>query len=292
MSRFLTVAVLGSLVLLAGCNSSNDDSPLAPGSNTDENFQFVSEDVLGVHSFEGVELGLELSSTLVDSIPGASPSRRWRGPRPAIENGELVITSLSYVLQGTWHVFQVQGYVAGTNPVDTFDLEAVDSVQLIKDGSPILYPDSTMDGFDCRLTFDFWSRTTEDSVSGHHNVAVRLVDEFTLGLNAHVDENIQFQHSDSAKTCDAQVANSLVLTDVELDLSGAGCALLGDILLSSAISVDCQGTGGGFSASVDGVWSIHAVFDGVTDSVTMSNGSNIWTYSEPCDSPAAISLGR
>lgn len=290
MSRFFTAAGLGVLLLLAACNSSDDGSPLSPGNNSDENFQFVSEEVVGDRSFQGVELGINLSSALVDSIPSGSPSRRWLGARPAFEDGEVVILSYSYSLQGSWHVFQVGGFVAVSNPVDTFTLEAVDSIQLIADGSPIIYPDSTMDGFDCRLSFDVWSPTTSDSISGYHDLEMRTLDLTTLGLNADVAENIRFQHSDSAMTCDVSVANSFVATDVEIDFAGDGCPLNGDIVLTSAISIDCQGLGSDFTASVDGVWSIHATYDGVNESYTVSNGSTIWTYTEPCG-PAAISLG-
>lgn len=290
MHRFFAVLSSGVLLLLAACESSNNPAGLTPGNNSDENFQFVSEEVVGDYSFQGVEIGLELSGALVDSIPGGSPVRgRWQA-HPAYEDGELVIESYSYSLQGTWHVFQVSGYVAKYSPVDTFDLEAIDSIQLIADELPIVYPDSTMDGFNYKMQFDVWSRTNSDSVGGHHDVEVRLQDDLTGQLNALLAENIRFQHSDSIKTCDVSVANSFEATDVVIDLVGGGCPLGGSILLTSAISIDCQGSGGGFSTSVDGVWSIHGAFNGVTENYTVSNGSTVWTHSEPCGSAGAMSL--
>ena len=290
MLRFMILAGLGVLLLLAGCESSNNPTSLTPGDNSDENFQFVSEEVVDGYSYQGVEIGIDLSTSLVDSIPGSTAMRRLRQARPAYEDGEVVIESYSYSLQGTWHVFQVSGYVAKYSPVDTFNLEAIDSIQLVSNETPIVYPDSTMDGFDYRFQFDLWSRTNADSLAGHHEVEMRLQEDFTGLLNADLAENIRFQHSDSAKTCDVAVANSFQASDVVIDLVGGGCPLGGSILLTSAISIDCQGTGGGFSTSVDGVWSIHGTYNGTTESYTVSNGSTVWTHSQPCGGPAAISL--
>lgn len=290
MSRFITMASLGVLLLLAGCESSNNPTGLTPGNNSDENFQFVSGEVVGGYSYQGVEIGIDLSTSLVDSIPGATAMRPLRQARPAYEDGEVVIESYSYSLQGTWHVFQVSGYVAKYSPVDTFNLEAVDSIQLVSDETPILYPDSTMDGFNYKFQFELWSRTNADSLAGYHDVEMRLQDDLTAELNADLAENIRFQHADSAKTCDVSVANSFQASDVVIDLLGSDCPLGGSILLTSAISIDCQGTGGGFSTSVDGVWSIHGTYNGTTETYTVSNGSTVWTHSEQCGSPSAISL--
>ncbi len=290
MSRFVAVLGLGVLLLLAACESSNNPAGLTPGNTSDENFQFVSGEVVDGYSYQGVEIGLDLSGSLVDSIPGGSPVRGHWQASPAYEDGNVVIESYSYSLQGTWHVFQVSGYVAKYSPVDTFNLEATDSIQLVSGDTPIVYPDSTMDGFNYRFQFELWSRTNADSLAGRHDVEMRLLDDFTGELNADLAENIRFQHSDSAKTCDVSVANSFQATDVVIDILGGGCPLGGSIVLTSAISIDCQGTGGGFSTSVDGVWSIHGSFNGVTESYTVSDGSTIWTHSQPCGGPAAVSF--
>jgi hypothetical protein len=186
-------------------------------------------------------------------------------------------------------VFQVSGFVAKSDPVDTFNLVAMDSIQLVADEAPLVYPDSTMDGFNYRLQFDFWSRSTGDSLAGAHDFEIRLSDGFTAILNADLAETIRFQHSDSAKSCDVTVANSFEASNVEMDFLSGGCPLGGSVTLTSAIASDCQGAGGSFTASVDGVWTVHALFNGVTESYTVTDGSTVWTYSEPCGPAAAMS---
>lgn len=275
------------LVLLSGCESSdNPTTPLTPGNNNDANYQFVSEEVVDGQAFDGVDLSLDLTGSLVDSLSAGAPTRAHWAAKPALENGELVIQSYSYSLQGTWHVFQVTGFVALFSPVDTLDLVGLDSIQLLSNEVPITYPDETMDGFDYRLTFDVWSRTDIDSVSARHDVQMRLVDSATANINADMAENIRFHHADSLASCDVSLANTLQINDVTIDIENGGCPLSGTVVLTSAISLDCQGTGGNFSTSVDGVWTIRGYFNGVTEDFTVTNGSAVWTSSEPCSGPA------
>lgn len=187
-------------------------------------------------------------------------------------------------------MFQVTGFVAISSPVDTLDLVGVDSIQCLSNEIPIQAPDDTMDGFDYRLHFQLWSRSDSDSLAGHHDVRMRLVDSATANLNGELSENIRFQHSDSVATCDVSVANSFVANGVHINIGEDTCPLSGSIVLTSAISVDCQGTGGNFSASVDGVWTIRGYFDGVTEDYTITDGSTLWTRSEPCGQPALFDL--
>lgn len=291
MSSFKSLlAPAFGFLLLAGCGSSEKPTtPLTTGSTSDPNYRFVSQEVVNDQSFQGVTLGLDLSGSLVDSIPGAVPSRGLLRALPAVENGQLVIESYSYVLQGTWHIFQVSGFVAFISPVDTFDITGVDSIQLMSNEAPILYPDDTMDGFDYRLHFDSWSRIDSDSLAGSHDVSVRLVDSATISANADLAENIHFQHSDSVATCDVSVANSFRATDVLISIDGGGCPLGGTIVLTSAISIDCLGTGGSFSASVDGVWTIRGTYNGVTEDYSITDGTTLWTSSEPCSPASPVS---
>jgi len=291
MFRHAFLLAACGLVLLSGCESSDKaTTPLTPGNNNDANFQFVSDEVVDGQAFEGVDLSLDLTGSLIDSISSGAPTRALWSVKPAIDGGELVIQSYSYSLQGTWHIFQVSGFVALYSPVDTLDLVGMDSIQLLSNEAPITYPDETMDGFQYRLTFNVWSRTDIDSASGHHDVQIRLVDSATANLSAEMGENIRFHHSDSVATCDVSLANSLQATDVLIDFGSGGCPLGGSVVLTSAISLDCQGTGGNFSTSVDGVWTIRGHFDGVTEDFTVTNGNTVWTSSEPCGGPAQAAL--
>jgi len=144
MNRFRWLATIfaGLMLIAAGCSSSDSDSnPLIPGNTNDANFQFVEEEVISNQAFEGIELSLDLSGELIDSIPGAIPVRGRFYAEPAIENGEIVIQSYSYSYQNDWHVFQISGFVAIDFPVDTLNLTGIDSIQVMFDGVPQQVPD-------------------------------------------------------------------------------------------------------------------------------------------------------
>ena len=180
MSKRIWSAValgLAAMALVAtGCSDSNDgNNPLNPGNLNDPDFQFVEQNIFD-GAFDGIDVTFELSAMLMDSIPGAAPTRPWVNAEAAID-GDFYLTSYSYNYINDWHVFQVGGYITDGFSGDTVDFTGTDSMQLIADGAPVQVPDSTMEGFDYRVHFDAWSRQSSDSLSGHHQMQIRLVDQ-------------------------------------------------------------------------------------------------------------------
>jgi hypothetical protein len=289
--RWLAVMFAGLMLIAAGCSSSDTDSnPLIPGNNNDANFQFIEEEVVSEQAFEGIELSLDLAGELIDSIPGAAPTRKRFYAEPAIENGTLVIESYSYSFQNNWHVFQVSGYVAIDFPVDTLDLTGIDSIQIMTDGVPQQVPDDFVNSFAFNAHFDVWSRTSSDSISADHQVTATLIDTSLIGIDADLGENIHFTRSDSLGSCDVDLANTFQATDIVMDFEGSGCPQSGTIVITTAVQFDCQGNQQNpWSLSLDGVWTITGTYDGQNENFTFTDGTNVWSASEPCGGSSPIS---
>jgi len=104
-----------------------------------------------------------------------------------------------------------------------------------------------------------------------------------MGLDADLGENIHFTHSDSVGTCDVDLANTFQATDIVMDFEGGGCPQSGSIVVTTAIQFDCQGTQENpWSLSLDGLWTITGTYDGQNENFTFTDGTNVWTSSEPC----------
>jgi hypothetical protein len=292
MNRFrcLAAIIAGLMLVAAGCSSTDSDSnPLTPGDNNDANYQFIEQEVMGDLTFEGIGLSLDLAGTLIDSIPGAAPARPRFYAKPALDGGQLIIESYSYSYQNNWHIFQVDGIVAVDFPVDTFDLVGIDSIQVLSNSVPQQVPDESTDAFAFRAHFDVWSRTSSDSISAHHQVTADRVDTTAINLNADLNENIQFTHTDTAGSCDVLVANSFQATDIVMDFEGADCPQSGSIAITTSVQFDCQGNQSNpWSLSLDGVWTVTGTYDGVTENLTFSDGTNVWTKQESCGGSPGI----
>lgn len=294
--RFWTALALGlaAVAMVAtGCSDSDTNSnPLTTGDNNDPDFQFVEQEVFDI-AFDGIDVSLELSMLLIDSIPGAAPTRLHHGADAAFE-GDLVITSYDYNYTNGWHVFQVTGYIAQAFPVDTFDLEGSNSIQILADGVPQVEPDETTDGFDYDADFDVWSRASSDSISGNHSVQVRMVEglTFMMEINGTLLETVRFTHSDQSGSCDVNVQSSLAASGIQMDFESDGCPLEGSVTASMSYTFDCQGgRDNPWALAGSGVWTVTGRYDGVNESYTFTNGTNVWTTSEPCgDGPAASHL--
>ena len=211
--RFWTALALGlgavAMVAMGCSDSDSEGNPLTAGDNNDPDFQFVEQEVFD-NAFDGIDVSLELSMLLIDSIPGAAPTRLQLGADAAFE-GEFTLTSYNYNYTNGWHVFQVTGYVVERFPVDTFDLVGINSIQILADGVPQSEPDETTDGFDYDADFDVWSRASSDSLSANHSVQVQIVEglTFVMEINGTLLETVRFTHSEQSGSCDVNVQSSL-----------------------------------------------------------------------------------
>ena len=137
-----------------------------------------------------------------------------------------------------------------------------------------------------------------DQLADHRTLDPGLLDELDplliaseadqIRLDGQVEESVFFVHEDTAATCEVNVSHSFSASNVVLDFSADGCPLSGDIQATAVVSADC--TGQNFTLNVDGTWSTRAVYDGVTETVTFSDGTNVWTVENDCNGGPAASL--
>jgi len=283
---------IGACILAVGCSSDNAvNSPLPPGDVNDPDFQFVEDQVFGDQFTGGLDLSMELSTVLLDSIPGAVLSRNaFSRSAHAAAMGDLVFESLSYNYSGGWHIFTCAGYFGTTFPTDTVDFSGIDSVRTLSMGSPQSTPDSTTDEIEFRAHLSAASRSGSFTRDGDHSLDMKLVIEPTMNisLNGQSDEALTFVYEDTAATCDVNVSTSLTVSNVTIDFSSNACPSSGSMSAAASLSMACVGS---LTLSADGTWHASAIFNGDTMTMYLNDGTNSWTVVDSCGTgPVALGL--
>jgi hypothetical protein len=293
MKRFVFAGagalMLGLALVFAAC-SDNSVDPLPAGNPNDPNFQIVNEEVAG-QVFDGVDLALGFSTALVDSIPAPTAVRSHLGSRAATYS-DLVFDNLDYALTNDWHIFNFQGYAVSESLTDTVDVSGVDSIQLLAAGTPITYPDETMDELIYNVHFSAANRAGTASREAVHRIDLTRVNPQTqeTGIDGTVQEVLTLVHADSAGTCDLGVNVDFTADHVVIDFAGNDCPVSGSVNIALALSADCSG--GGLSLAVDGNWSIAGHYTASGGAYTISDGEHVWLGVDDCGSGGAQSVGR
>ena len=90
---------------MTSCSTSTTNSDtLLTGNNNDEGYNWVQSEVFSDQVYAGIDVSLEVSSSFIDSIPGATATRRHLVAESAVD-GDVVITSWSYSFGNDWHHF-------------------------------------------------------------------------------------------------------------------------------------------------------------------------------------------
>lgn len=282
----LAMMIIGVLAAgITGCsNILTTGDTLDVGDNNDVNYQFVEQEIFSDEIYEGIDVSLDLTESLIDSIPGASPTRPHIVAEAA---GSPVLNSLSYTYSNNWHIFTFTGYISEMGSADTVDFTGIDSIQVFDNGQIQQIPDDSSDAFNFRAHFTATGRNNSDSLVADHAVQVALdnVNADLIHLDAQLDEAIWFEYSNSTDTCQVNVTSSFTADDITmLESQGdASCPQSGMITIAVSVMMTCAGGGANpFSLSIDGSWTAVGTFDGSSESFTISDGTNEWTSTEPC----------
>ena len=285
----LAMVITGLLAVgISGCsNSITSGDALDTGDTSNVNYQFVEQEIFSDEIYSGIDVSLDITLSLIDSIPGASPTRRRLVPAAA---GDAVLSSWSYTFANDWHIFTFTGTVTESGSSEIIDFTGIDSIQVFANGQVQQVPDDSSDAFNFRAHFTALNRNGTDSLIADHAVQVALdaVNDSLITFNAQLNEAISFAYSDSAATCQVNVTSSFTAVDIKIMESQdeSGCPLDGTITISVSLSMTCGGTGDNpFSLSVDGSsWTAVGTFDGTNETFTISDGTSQWTSTEPCGS--------
>lgn len=283
MRRFLFAGsaclLLGVVAVFSAC-SDTTTNPLPAGDPADPDFQFV-EDEVSDQVFDGVDLSLEFSTELVDSIPGASGIRTGLRVHAAAYSA-LVFDSLNYSFINDWHVFDFWGYAVSESLEDTVDVSGVDSIQILAAGVPLQVPDSSTDQISFRAHFSAANRAGTATRDGVHRIDLGRTDPQTevTNIDASAQEVFTFAHTTDSGTCDIGVNVDFTADNVVIDFAADDCPQSGTISIALALSADCSG--GGLTLSVDGNWSIVGTFNGDTSNFTYSDGEHVWSGVDSC----------
>jgi hypothetical protein len=293
MKRFLIAGLacllLALLSLFSACSDTVTNS-LPAGDPADADFQFV-EDEVSDQVFDGVDLSLQFSTELVDSIPGAAPLRPGMHVNAATYSA-LVFDSLSYSFTNDWHLFDFWGFAVSESLLDTVDVSGIDSIQILASGVPLQVPDESIDQISFRAHFSAANRAGTATRDGVHRIDISRTDPLTevTNIDGSAQEAISFVHTDTSGSCDIDVNVDFSANDVVIDFAGNDCPQSGSVSIALALSADC--TGGGLTLSIDGNWSVMGTYNGDIGNFTYSDGQNVWSGVDSCDTGGPQGIAR
>lgn len=289
----LVTALLGFAI---GCSNNNDPagSNLIQGDTASGEFQLI-DDLLGEVSMEAMGLAIDLSFEFLDSIPGSQGVRRHDAPR--LSSGEAFVI-LSYQYNYTsdgWHVFTFTGYEADSSMGDTIDIAGTDSIQVLKNNMVMQIPDSTADEIRIRNDFDISSRSGWISATNAYSIDVMgdFADSTAMvTFSGNGLETLDMTFADTSATCTFSISNSVSINNIVAPMDDGDCPTSGTITMVSTVNASCTTLAGSQTGTVDvsGTWTVTGTFKDGNVTATYSNGTTVWTVTEPCDSnaPAAI----
>jgi len=295
MKRFtllFTLLSLGAFItMLPGCSTDDAVTSLIQGDTNSIDFQ-LAENLVGAEAFEAIANSFDLSFIIIDSIPGATFSPKNAMSRQALGGGDeiLVFDSLSYTYDGVWHVFSFSGFVIDTIYNDTITIAGIDSLQTLSGGQTLQVPDSTLD--ELRIRSHFSISENGGSFSANSDAALTItgitIDMVTpVTINGTATETATGSDGDSTLVCDFSFSNALSATNLMFAENGQiDCPTSGTVSVTATIDMSCIGDlGAGVDTiSVSGVWTATGVYtsDGSV-TLTISDGTTVWTTTEPCD---------
>ena len=297
MKRFVLLSAISVSIIaasfFAGCSSSDNSTGnnLIAGDTTAADFRIVS-DFLGSSISDNVASSIDLTFLLWDSIPGVpTTAREHLHPFASADNNGLVLTdwSYSYGSAAGWHVFTFSAYMV--SETDSVNAEGIDSVRFFVDGTPVRYPDSTVDALEIHPHFTIASAVTGSNASSDQGLSIAgLSTDPTqaVTVNGTSSETASLAFVDSSYSCMLDMTNSLSIQNVMAVFEGADCPTSGTMVLSASLDLACAGTGGhtGDSVVVNGGWGLTATFDGDATHMSYTNGTTRWNVVDSCNSNA------
>ncbi|MFQ5453217.1 MAG: hypothetical protein ACE5D6_03415 [Candidatus Zixiibacteriota bacterium] len=296
MKRFAFLTILISLVLflMVGCDEDKTvNSNLIVGDTSSADFQFVQEKVTQDENTD-IGMSLDLTFDLFDQQFGVgAPKLEQSGIMALGQTGDIIlIDSATYTFINGWHVFTFEATVIDMFTNDTLDISGIDSIQIQSNGSTLPEPDSTMDDLRIRNYFNWDFRNKSDSGSGTHliHIAGSTIDSGSVvTINGSANETVYTTVSDTIAECDLDMNNNVNITNVQFVLDGTECPNSGKIMMSSNMDLTCYGQLNSHldSLTVNGTWTVTAVFNGTQVNVTYTDGTTSWSVIEECGSPVA-----
>ncbi|HOP06379.1 MAG TPA: hypothetical protein PLF13_03715 [candidate division Zixibacteria bacterium] len=287
---FLTVTAIILLGLLwaVGCDDSDDSvgSSLPEGDTNDINYQFMTSEVFDEQFLSGIDLSLLMSTMLIDSIPNVTAVGHTLSPALSMdEDDNIFINTGSYANENGWHVFNVDGYMViyDWNSNDTIDFVGIDSIQVLANDSVKYVPDSTIDELRYRVHIDMDSRSDNLSRSAVHSVNMERIagGDDMVEINGTFVESAEAEVSDGTTTCSLMFGSNVTANGIELDLSADDCPQAGSLSATVTVNLSCAGSNSS-QLDVNGTWTVTASYNGVTEKVVISDGTNQWTHVEDC----------
>jgi len=300
MKRFvLLTAILAPVIVMAfiiGCGSSDKSTndSLLPGDTTNPSFQLVS-DFLGEGIAENVSQSINLSFELWDSIPDVTASPRDHYRPMITQAGDSVSLTYTYAYSNGWHIFDFEAYSADIT--DTVVVSGIDSIRFLSEGTPMQFPDSTVDALIIHPHFSINTYVNGSSISSDQALTLsNLSNNPTqpVTVNGASVEIASLVFDDSNSTCTLDMSSTLGISNVVVLLEGDECPSSGSMNLLATLDLACIGVGDnlGDSLNVNGAWNLTAAYTGTATNLRYSDGTTEWNVTDSCGNNPPAGIGR
>ena len=291
----LTVGILVSFVLIAGC--SDDDNKgtnsLTQGDPNDPQYQLVSG-VVGEGLFSNDGAIIDLSMYLAGLIADKNGKHYPLKPQAPEQFDSL---SYTYSYSNFWHIFSLLAIETMWNGVsyDSMIFTGVDSLRFHNPLGPVQYPDSTTNKLDARAHIAVHITTANTDLKNPDGADALISTDASYTIAGHPDTAFYISGT-SADTLAAiligdtlaceigltanQTATSLYLDQIALGAEG-GCPRAGTLRIVSSLDMFCE-TDTDTLLDARGTWTIMFTFDDGMVTININNGVNYWNESWQC----------
>jgi len=289
----LTLLLCGlTLSLFLGCSDDDDDNPLKEGDPNSAEFQFFQETV-AEQPLQLSEYALFSTIALLDSFIIPEQTQK-SGYNFATAEGDplIVFDSVTFNTSGGWFVFYFEFaiYKAGIYEVDTLEVKGTDSIKVYEGGVPVYTLVGEPDSIEARqhIEFDWWNNLGEEATgSSHYNLKIAGTPPDSTVINATSADSLVsrfFPVDDELSLCSLMVVSTTDIDNLVMNLdsvnTGDVCPSAGSIYCTLNLDLDCVGD----SALVDisGTWTMLLSFDGIMETITVTNGEFRWSKTDVC----------
>jgi len=291
VKRLLFLLTLGIAVMAMsgffGCSEGDDklagDDPtdtLGTGTNPPTvQFELAGE-IMEYTATGAGQTHLEVGMALVGELMASPAPPQGSHRMAARDGGPSVLLDSSYI-DGDWFVCSYSATIADFE--DTFIVAGVDSIRF-DDGSGgyTTSPDTNVSGFDLRSHVD----GTVDGAGGGGDIASHGQLDFVgsmggvMTINAGSYDTLSYEDIES--TCLYTVTVHSQWTNLQFDLNAGESPTSGGLSVDANIWSSCD-PGTPDSLQVSGGWTLAMLFDGSTETITVGDGDQEWTYTRDRD---------
>ncbi|MDD3732799.1 MAG: hypothetical protein PHU88_10530 [candidate division Zixibacteria bacterium] len=291
---FLLTVILGSLALtgLWGC-SDDDDNPVKQESDPNApEIQFFG-DVVVDQPMELTKYSVFTTLALLDSflipdVPGKILPRLTDTRSAPL----IVFDSVEFDSSAGWLIFyfEYSAIEIENEFSETLAVYGTDSLKVYENDAAVYILTGIPDSIEAREHFHVeYANSDEEEIYGvgHHTLKITGVIPDSTVINAWALDSIVtcfIPEEPGITSCSLHVEEEVDVTNLTIDFSSIDvddiCPLAGRVDIDMTLGLVC--TGDSSLVNVNGDWTMLIIFNGTTQSLTVTYGDDVWHRVIPC----------